>query len=166
MDNECEGESAASTTRHDGLSDIKAPPSSMERDNMSEMHPAALNGAGLEWVIDARGCDAVALADLDALKRLFARFVQGMNLHPAAPTQWHEFPVTRGITGLLLLEESHLTVHTFPEHGTLCLNLFCCRPRPAGDFAAWLQEFRPEHVEVRRLERQLVPARVPVEVVP
>jgi S-adenosylmethionine decarboxylase len=67
---------------------------------------------------------------------------------------------------MLLLEESHLTVHTFPEHGTLCLNLFCCRPRPAGDFAGWLEEFHPQHVEVRRLERHLAPARVATKVVP
>jgi S-adenosylmethionine decarboxylase len=130
------------------------------------MDPAALNGAGLEWVVDARGCDRLALADLIALERLFGRFVQGMDLHPAAPAQWHEFPVTHGITGLLLLEESHLTVHTFPEHGTLCLNLFCCRPRSAGDFALWLEEFRPAHVEVRRLERRLASARVAMEEVP
>jgi len=132
------------------------------------MDPAALNGAGLEWVVDACGCDPRALADREALERLFNKLIQDLRLHPAAEAQWHQFPVTHGITGMLLLEESHLTVHTFPEHGTLCLNLFCCRPRPAGDFAAWLEEFHPEHVEVRRLERrlsrQLTPVRVPTEV--
>jgi S-adenosylmethionine/arginine decarboxylase-like enzyme len=31
-------------------------------------------------------------------------------------------------TGLVLFAESHLAVHSFPEHGSLTLNLFCCRP--------------------------------------
>jgi S-adenosylmethionine decarboxylase len=56
---------------------------------------------------------------------------------------------------MLLLMESHLTVHTFPEHGTLCLNLFCCRRRPEGDFAAWLGEFHPKDVTIRLIERRV-----------
>jgi S-adenosylmethionine decarboxylase len=117
---------------------------------------------GLEWVIDAKGCDPVALAQAEPLARLFDNFVQGMHLHPAAPAQWHQFPRTGGFTGMLLLMESHLTVHTFPENGTLCLNLFCCRRRPAGDFAAWLDEFHPRDVTIRLVERE-VSAAVPSE---
>jgi S-adenosylmethionine decarboxylase len=89
------------------------------------------------------------------LVRLFDSFVRGMDLHPAAPAQWHQFPRTGGFTGMLLLMESHLTVHTFPENGTLCLNLFCCRRRPAGDFDAWLDEFRPREVAIRLIERDV-----------
>ena len=110
---------------------------------------------GLEWVIDANGCDPLALASAAPLERLFDSFVCGMDLHPAAPAQWHQFPQTGGYTGMLLLKESHLTVHTFPEHRTLCLNLFCCRRRPAGDFASWLSEFHPRNVAIRLIERHV-----------
>jgi S-adenosylmethionine decarboxylase len=110
--------------------------------------------SGCEWIIDAQGCDAAALADLNRLKRLFACLVHGMKLHPVGEPQWHQFPHTGGITGLCLLAESHLACHTFPEHGSLCLNVFCCRPRPDWDFADELKrEFSASHVDVRRLER-------------
>jgi|GEM_PF-743839 len=122
---------------------------------MTAMEPEPRLVSGLEWAIDAQGCDPVALASSAPLERLFDTFVQGMKLHPAAPAQWRQFPHTGGFTGMLLLMESHLTVHTFPEHGTLCLNLFCCRPRPAGNFAAWLREFHPQDVTVRLMERRI-----------
>ena len=57
-----------------------------------------------------------------------------MDLHPLGKTSWHQFPNTGGITGVSLLTESHLACHTFPEYGSLCLNVFCCRPRPVRRF--------------------------------
>ncbi len=111
---------------------------------------------GCEWIIDARGCNPAALADLTALTRLFDAIIAGMDLHPVAPTQWHQFPNTGGITGLTLLAESHLTCHTFPEYGSLCLNVFCCRTRPEGDFEAILRAtVGTSDVQIRTFVRAL-----------
>ena len=110
---------------------------------------------GREWVVDAYGCDPAALRDLDKLRGLFARLIQELALRPVQEPTWHQFPNTGGITGLCLLAESHLACHTFPEYGTLCLNLFCCRVRPDWDFEGNLkQEFAAQTVRVRRVERR------------
>ncbi|HVE87700.1 MAG TPA: adenosylmethionine decarboxylase [Myxococcales bacterium] len=109
---------------------------------------------GVEWIVEAFGCDAGRLHSQAALEALFARAVQELELKPVQPPQWHVFPGPGGVTGLLLLSESHLAVHTFPESRYAALNLYCCRPRPRWDFAARLTEaLGAERVEVRELSR-------------
>jgi S-adenosylmethionine decarboxylase len=109
---------------------------------------------GEEWIVEAFGCDAILLADQAVVLQLCDRIVAELALNPIGGGQWHVFPPPGGITGMLLLAESHLTVHTFPEHASLCLNLFCCAPRPEWPFAERLAEvLGARTVAVRRIER-------------
>jgi S-adenosylmethionine decarboxylase len=110
--------------------------------------------SGREWIVEAYGCDTGALCDSDALRLLFDRLIEEMGLHPVADAAWHRFPGAGGVTGVALLSESHIACHTFPEYGSLCLNVFCCRARPDWDFERYLtREFGAASVKVRRIER-------------
>lgn len=110
--------------------------------------------SGSEWIIEAHGCSAESLKDLPRLSVLFEQIIEGMTLHPVDVGNWHQFPDPGGITGLRLLSESHIACHTFPEYGSLCLNVFCCKPRPDWDFEKPLQAlFGATSIVVRRLER-------------
>ncbi|MBS1803647.1 MAG: S-adenosylmethionine decarboxylase [Acidobacteria bacterium] len=110
--------------------------------------------SGTEWIVDAQGCSADALRNLVCLRKLFASIVEDLGLRTIGDTHWHQFPGTGGITGLCLLSESHLTCHTFPEFGSLCINLFCCVPRRRWDFETKLSEFfQASSVRVTEIER-------------
>jgi len=114
--------------------------------------------SGLEWIVEAHGCNAIALADQRRLEALFGALVGELNLHPLGKTNWHQFPHTGGITGVSLLSESHIACHTFPEYGSLCLNIFCCRPRPGTDFEGLLKkELGASRVSVRTVDRPYEP---------
>lgn len=109
---------------------------------------------GIEWIVEAQGCRPGGLRDESVLQSLFAAIVRDLDLHPVGETRWHQFPGNGGITGLCLLSESHLAVHTFPEHQSLCLNLFCCRPRPDWNFENELQNrMGAAQVRVRKIIR-------------
>lgn len=67
--------------------------------------------------------DAAALADLCRSHTLAA----GLTL---VGEKWHTFPETRGqaggVTGMLLLAESHLAIHTWPERDGVTLDVYVC----------------------------------------
>jgi S-adenosylmethionine decarboxylase len=109
---------------------------------------------GTEWIVDAYGCDPASLRSSVILVRLFARVVEEMDLHPTNDAVWHVFPGPGGITGVLLLSESHLTCHTFPERGFAAFNLYSCRPAQEWPWADRLKEaLGATRVTVRALAR-------------
>ena len=128
---------------------------------MSELQASSTTN-GVEWIVEAHGCDAERLRDVGALRGLADDLVVSLALRPVAPAHWHRFPGPGGVTGLVLLAESHLAVHTFPEHASLCLNLFCCFPRPEWDWERGLaRHVGAREVRVRRLAREYAPTPVP-----
>ena len=84
---------------------------------------------GHAWIVDAFGCDPARLRSAAALDRVFSACVADLALRPVAAPVWHAFPDPGGVTGFLLLSESHLAVHTFPERGFAAFDLYCCRSR-------------------------------------
>jgi S-adenosylmethionine decarboxylase len=109
---------------------------------------------GTEWIVDAQGCGADSLRNLELLEKLFQQIIADLDLRTIGETRWHQFPGTGGVTGLCLLSESHLACHTFPEFGSLCLNLFCCVPRARWEFEAQLRRmFSARSVRVRAVDR-------------
>lgn len=50
----------------------------------------------------------------------------------------HSFGPGQGVTGVALLAESHISIHTWPEYGSACIDIFLCGRRhdPDGALAA------------------------------
>lgn len=109
---------------------------------------------GREWIVDAYGCAPESLQNRERMERLFDRLIEVLELHPVHEPHWYHFPPPGGFTGMVILQESHLTVHTFPEYGSMCLNLFSCTPKPEFNFVYFLaREFGATSVRVRKMDR-------------
>jgi S-adenosylmethionine decarboxylase len=109
---------------------------------------------GFEWLIDAKDCEKEALRDLETLRNIFARIISDLQLKTIGDGSWHKFDGEGGVTGLVMLTESHLACHTYPEHSTATFNLYCCRERPEWDWAENLKTLLgAKEVKIERIVR-------------
>lgn len=117
------------------------------------------SNVGIEWVVDAAGCRPSALRDLAAVQAVVTRAIAELGLHVLGVPAWHVFDGPGGVTGLVMLTESHLAVHTYPEVGVASFNLYCCASRQVWPWAERLAEhFGAGTVDVRTFVRGAVPA--------
>ncbi len=97
-------------------------------------HPAH-RPAGTHLLADLYGVAADRLTDcarIDALLRAGAEAAGARILH----SHFHSFGQAMGVTGVLLLAESHISIHTWPEYGFAAADIFMCgeaQPRLALD---------------------------------
>lgn len=79
---------------------------------------------GLHFLLDVAGAPFATLDDavlvervlLDAVKAMGAK-VLGIHIHRLSP---------QGVSGVVVISESHLTIHTWPERGEAAVDLFTC----------------------------------------
>ena len=82
---------------------------------------------GLHLTADLHGCavERAAMTDPSALRALCLAAVTDAGLHPVREL-FHRFPSPGGITGVVLLAESHLAIHTWPELAAVTLDVYVC----------------------------------------
>ena len=109
---------------------------------------------GTEWLIEAFDCEAEILRDAETLREVFGRIIADLGLKTIGDGQWHKFAGEGGVTGMVMLTESHLACHTYPEYKTATFNLYCCRTRPTWNWEANLTELLgAKTVNVQTIER-------------
>lgn len=88
---------------------------------------------GRHILADFRGVDAGLLADAAALERELVAAAQAAGAQVLS-AHFHHFGAGAGVTGVVMLSESHISVHSWPEHQFAALDIFMCgaaRPEQA-----------------------------------
>ena len=114
------------------------------------MYPPS--ATGLHLLLELHGCDPALLNDVARVRAALFACVEAVGATPVGEV-FHAFS-PQGVTGVVVVEESHFSVHTWPEHGYAAVDVFTCgacdpmRAVPAA--MAGLQATRGEIARVRR----------------
>ncbi len=107
---------------------------------------------GRHLVAEYRGCDDVVLDDIDAITSLMQRAAVAAGA-TVVSTAFHRFS-PKGVSGVVVIKESHLSVHTWPEERYAAIDFYTCGgcdPRLAHEVLA--DGLGADHGELILLER-------------
>jgi S-adenosylmethionine decarboxylase len=107
--------------------------------------------AGTHLIVDL--WDAEGLGDLAHVEATLKECVAAAGatlLH----IHLHHFTPNGGVSGVAVLAESHISIHTWPEHGYAALDVFMCGgARPHESIEVLRKSFRPGRIAVEEILR-------------
>lgn len=81
---------------------------------------------GRHLLVECTGCDPAALANLEAMAQAMLRAAREGGATIVTHSFHHFAP--GGVSGAVIISESHLTLHTWPEYRYAAVDLFTCSP--------------------------------------
>ncbi|MFO8057855.1 MAG: adenosylmethionine decarboxylase [bacterium] len=104
-------------------------------------------------VAEYYGCDPVLLDDPAYMEPVLAEAARVSNA-TVMNSCLHKFS-PQGVSGVLILAESHLAVHTWPEYSYAAVEIFTCGDTtdPEAGHRYLVEELKPAHHELRVIER-------------
>lgn len=80
---------------------------------------------GRHVILECHWCDSESLKDEQFLEKMMVESA----LHARAEVlhaYFHKFDRGGGVTGVVALAESHISIHTWPEHRYMAVDIFMC----------------------------------------
>jgi len=108
---------------------------------------------GIHIIADMYGVDPVLLARVERMKEIFEGAVKFAKLSKISSDYYQFRP--EGASGIVLIAESHLSFHTWPEYGLVTLDIYTCGDPKQADLAyEYIKErLNPSRVDLVRIER-------------
>jgi S-adenosylmethionine decarboxylase proenzyme len=109
---------------------------------------------GKHVLIELHGVDSGLLDDLDKVKRILSESAVKGSV-TVEGTLGHRFE-PQGVSVILLLSESHISIHTWPEIGFAAVDIFTCGGKPEAITENIISEFKPKVSKVDYLDRGVI----------
>lgn len=115
-----------------------------------------MHGLGTHLLVELKACNAKLLNDL---KKVEAIMVEAAKTAKATivDVHFHKFSPF-GISGVVVIAESHLSIHTWPEYGYAAVDIFTCgdvlKPEVAAEFL--IDKFQSKHPSIMEVRRGIL----------
>ena len=115
-------------------------------------------GFGMHLIFDGYGCDRHRLEDISLIYNFLSDCPAQINMTKIMPPYVFRYdadnPQDWGISGFVLIAESHISIHTFPEKNYLSLDIFSCKNFDSERAISYVSNlFATQKSEIKLLDR-------------
>ena len=111
-----------------------------------------MSALGTHLILELHGCETSKLNDVEFIRSVLIEAANEANATIVGEV-FHEFsPI--GVTGVVAIAESHISIHSWPEHEYAAIDMFMCgetEPHRAGNVIR--NAFQPERGEIGEHQR-------------
>ena len=112
-----------------------------------------MEALGRHILVEFYDCDQATLQSVEVVKNLMAAAADAAGATIVSDC-FHQFN-PHGVSGVIVIAESHLAIHTWPEHGYASIDLFTCGTsvNPWDAFNYLKDKMKPSHTRFAELKR-------------
>jgi S-adenosylmethionine decarboxylase len=115
-----------------------------------------LHALGTHLLVELRDCNPEILKDLKRVKNALVSAAKEAKA-TIVDISFHEF-MPFGISGVVVIAESHLTIHTWPEYSYAAVDIFTCgdliKPEVAARFV--IEQFESKNPSIVEMKRGIL----------
>ena len=108
-------------------------------------------------LLELKECNPALLDDLDFIRGAMFQAARQVGAHVVGES-FHRF-TPQGVTGILAIAESHISIHTWPEYGYAAADIFACGAsfdsRKAADLL--VEQLEAKSPDIMEIPRGVVP---------
>ena len=115
-----------------------------------------MKALGKHLLLELNGCDHKLLNDISFIKETMLAAAKASGATVLGES-FHQFS-PQGVSGVIIIAESHLTMHTWPEHGYAGADIFTCGTRVKPEKAAKviIAKLKPSTHSIILMERGII----------
>lgn len=108
---------------------------------------------GYQTMVELYGCDRHLIDDEQIVERILLELTDLIQLTVVNSVIHHFSPI--GVSGVVVIEESHVAIHTWPEHNYVAIDFFTCNEQyDISKGVTFLKEkFKAKQVEMKEITR-------------
>ncbi|MGB9728813.1 MAG: adenosylmethionine decarboxylase [Thermoprotei archaeon] len=111
---------------------------------------------GRHLIAELFDCDKQILTNVNKIREIFIKAAKEAKMH-VVTAHFHRFN-PHGVSGMVIVAESHLSIHTWPEHGYAAVDIYVCGDDadPWNAYKVIVTELKARQVTALELKRGII----------